>query len=221
MERKMDPVKPRRRYDATQRRAQSRAARRIVLATAGQLFAERGYQRTSMKDIAAGAGVSVETVYGYFGTKAGLLKELLDVTVAGDDAPVPVPERAPIQAVRAAPDGRAKLALYAAFLATVQARLVPLFLVIRGAAGADQDAADLWAGLGAQRLAGMTMLAEHLAESGVLASGRTVAQTRDELWALGAVEVYDLLVGQRGWSPERYRDWLVDVWAGRLLAGPG
>ena len=221
MERKMDPVKPRRRYDATQRRAQSRAARRIVLATAGQLFAERGYQRTSMKDIAAGAGVSVETVYGYFGTKAGLLKELLDVTVAGDDAPVPVPERAPIQAVRAAPDGRAKLALYAAFLATVQARIVPLFLVIRGAAGADQDAADLWAGLGAQRLAGMTMLAEHLAESGVLASGRTVAETRDELWALGAVEVYELLVGQRGWSPERYRDWLVDVWAGRLLAEPG
>jgi TetR/AcrR family transcriptional regulator, regulator of autoinduction and epiphytic fitness len=221
MERNMDPVKPRRRYDATQRRAQSRAARRIVLATAGQLFAERGYQRTSMKDIAAGAGVSVETVYGYFGTKAGLLKELLDVTVAGDDAPVSVPDRAPIQAVRAAPDGRAKLAHYAAFLATVQARLVPLFLVIRGAAGADQDAADLWAGLGAQRLAGMTMLAEHLAESGVLASGRSVEEARDELWALGAVEVYELLVGQRGWSPERYRDWLVDVWAGRLLAEPG
>ena len=221
MERNMDPVKPRRRYDATQRRAQSRAARRIVLATAGQLFAERGYQRTSMKDIAAGAGVSVETVYGYFGTKAGLLKELLDVTVAGDDAPVSVPDRAPIQAVRAAPDGRAKLAHYAAFLATVQARLVPLFLVIRGAAGADQDAADLWAGLGAQRLAGMTMLAEHLAESGVLASGRSVEEARDELWALGAVEVYELLVGQRGWSPGRYRDWLVDVWAGRLLAEPG
>ena len=221
MERNMDPVKPRRRYDATQRRAQSRAARRIVLATAGRLFAERGYQRTSMKDIAAGAGVSVETVYGYFGTKAGLLKELLDVTVAGDDAPVSVPDRAPIQAVRAAPDGRAKLAHYAAFLATVQARLAPLFLVIRGAAGADQDAADLWSGLGAQRLAGMTMLAEHLAESGVLASGRSVEEARDELWALGAVEVYELLVGQRGWSPERYRDWLVDVWADRLLAKPG
>ena len=135
MERNMDPVKPRRRYDATQRRAQSRAARRIVLATAGQLFAERGYQRTSMKDIAAGAGVSVETVYGYFGTKAGLLKELLDVTVAGDDAPVSVPDRAPIQAVRAAPDGRVKLAHYAAFLATIQARLVPLFLVIEGSGG--------------------------------------------------------------------------------------
>ena len=221
MERNMDPVKPRRRYDATQRRAQSRAARRIVLATAGQLFAERGYQRTSMKDIAAGAGVSVETVYGYFGTKAGLLKELLDVTVAGDDAPVPVPERAGIQAVRDAPDGRAKLARYAEFLAAVQERLTPLLAVIKVAADAEESAAQLWAGLGAQRLAGMTMLAEHLAGAGVLAPGRSVEEARDELWALGAVEVYDLLVGQRGWSPERYRDWLVDVWAGRLLAGPG
>ena len=87
MEQNLEPVKPRRRYDARQRRAQARATRRAVLATAGQLFADRGYQRTSMKDIAAGAGVSVETVYGYFGAKAGLLKELLDVTVAGDDAP--------------------------------------------------------------------------------------------------------------------------------------
>jgi AcrR family transcriptional regulator len=221
MEQNVDPVKPRRRYDASQRRAQARATRRAVLATAGQLFADHGYQRTSMKDIAAGAGVSVETVYGYFGTKAGLLKELLDVTVAGDDAPIPVPDRAPAQAVEATPDGRTKLALYAAFLATVQARLAPLYLIIRGAAEGDKDAADLWAELGAQKLAGMTMLARHLADAGVLAPGRSVEETRDELWALGAIEVYELLVGQRGWSPDRYRDWLVDVWANRLLAEPG
>lgn len=221
MEQKVDPVKPRRRYDASQRRAQARATRRAVLAAAGKLLADHGYQRTSMKDIAAGAGVSVETVYGYFGTKAGLLKELLDVTVAGDDAPVPVPDRAPVQAIRAAPDGRAKLALYAAFLATVQARLAPLYLIIRGAAEADQDAAALWAELGAQRLAGMTMLAQDLADAGVLAPGRSVEGTRDELWALGAIEVYELLVGQRGWPPDRYRDWVVDLWANRLLAEPG
>ncbi len=221
MEQNLDPVKPRRRYDARQRRAQARATRRAVLATAGQLFAEHGYQRTSMKDIAAEAGVSVETVYGYFGTKAGLLKELLDVTVAGDDAPVSVPDRAPVQAIEAAPDGRTKLVLYAAFLASVQARLAPLYLIIRGAAEADQDAAALWTELGTQRLAGMTMLAQDLADAGVLAPGRSVEETRDELWALGAVEVYVLLVGQRGWSPDRYRDWLVDVWANRLLAEPG
>ena len=174
-----------------------------------------------MKDIAAGAGVSVETVYGYFGAKAGLLKELLDVTVAGDDAPVPVAGRAPVQAIRAAPDGRTKLALYAAFLATVQARLAPLYLIIRGAAEADQDAADLRAELGAQRLTGMTMLAADLAGDGVLAPGCSVEEARDELWALGAIEVYELLVRQRGWSQDRYRDWLVDVWASRLLAEPG
>jgi hypothetical protein len=123
--------------------------------------------------------------------------------------------------IEAAPDGRTKLVLYAAFLATVQARLAPLYLIIRGAAEGDKDAADLWSELGTQKLAGMTILAEHLAGAGVLVPGRSVEATRDELWALGAIEVYELLVGQRGWSPDRYQDWLVDVWASRLLAEPG
>ena len=131
MERNLEPVKPRRRYNAAQRRAQAGATRRAVLDTAGQLFAARGYGRTSMRDIAAAAGVSVETLYGYFRTKAGLLKELLDVTVAGDDEPVALPDRAPIQAIRSDPDGRGKLTRYAAFLSQVQARLAPLFQVIR------------------------------------------------------------------------------------------
>jgi hypothetical protein len=48
-----------------------------------------------------------------------------------------------------------------------------------------------------------------------------VEAARDELWALGAAEVYHLLVCQRGWSPDRYRDWLAEVWASRLLAEPG
>ncbi len=100
-------------------------------------------------------------------------------------------------------------------------RLAPLVLVIRDAAHADEDVAALWAELGEQRLAGMTMFAEHLAAAGLLALGLTVEAARDELWALGAAEVYHLLVCQRGWSPDRYRDWLVEVWANRLLADPG
>ena len=62
---------------------------------------------------------------------------------------------------------------------------------------------------------------ELVVDQALLASGRSVEEARDELWALGAVGVYELLVGQRGWSPDRYRDWLVDVWADRLLADPG
>jgi hypothetical protein len=45
----------------------------------------------------------------------------------------------------------------------------------------------------------------------------SVQEARDLLWTLNAYAVHDLLVVQRGWSPERYRDWLADTLARVLL----
>ena len=54
------------------------AARRTqVLAEATRLFAERGYESTSVNDVAAGAGVSVGTLYKYFPDKPALLEAVL------------------------------------------------------------------------------------------------------------------------------------------------
>ena len=57
------PVKTPRRYDSSARREQARATRRQVLAAATALFLERGYAATTMADVAARAGVVVQTVY--------------------------------------------------------------------------------------------------------------------------------------------------------------
>ncbi|MFN8498952.1 MAG: TetR/AcrR family transcriptional regulator [Anaerolineae bacterium] len=49
--------------------ARSRQKRDALLEAAGRLFAERGYEATTTDDIAAAAGVSVGTFYGYFHNK--------------------------------------------------------------------------------------------------------------------------------------------------------
>jgi hypothetical protein len=41
----------------------------------------------------------------------------------------------------------------------------------------------------------------------------------DIIWATNAPELYQLLVGQRGWTPERYEQFLADTWRRLLLAG--
>src|SRR3954467_4477550 len=59
------------------RRAQ--LTREEVLAAARRLFAERGYSRTSVRDIAQSAGVSPQTVYDSIGTKQALVARLNDL----------------------------------------------------------------------------------------------------------------------------------------------
>ena len=43
-------------------------------------------------------------------------------------------------------------------------------------------------------------------------------QAANIVWATNATEMYQLLVGQRGWSPQRYERFLADTWQRLLLA---
>ena len=57
------------------------------------MFVAQDYAATTMEQIAAQAGVAVQTVYYGFGTKGRLLCEVVEVTAAGEDAPAPVAQR--------------------------------------------------------------------------------------------------------------------------------
>jgi AcrR family transcriptional regulator len=63
--------------DETLRERKKRAARGKILATADHLIRSRGYEQTTMRDIAAGAALSYQTLYNYFPTKGDILFQLL------------------------------------------------------------------------------------------------------------------------------------------------
>ncbi len=56
--------------------ARMAAVPRRLLAEATRLFAERGYDRTSVQDIVEAAGVTKGALYHYFGSKDDLLQEI-------------------------------------------------------------------------------------------------------------------------------------------------
>jgi AcrR family transcriptional regulator len=64
------------------RESKRRETRDALIASATSLFAERGYQATTVADIAAGAGVAPRTFFGYFPTKEAVLFWPFDVLVA-------------------------------------------------------------------------------------------------------------------------------------------
>ncbi len=172
-----------------------------------------------MGAIARASDVVVETIYRTFGSKAGLFKAVVRAAVAGGAAraEVPVEQRPAIQAIIAEPDPRRQLALYAATQPGIHARSGPLLRVLVGAASADPELAEVWHDLEAERLAGMMRFAQLLADHGVLRPDLPLEDARDTLWTLNSLAVHDLLVVQRGWSAERYRDWLATALVGMLL----
>src|SRR4051794_4917791 len=91
-------------YDASGRRAQARERRLAVVLAARDLFERNGFRATTIAAIAERAGVSAESIYKTFGTKAELAKAVFDVVIAGDDEPVAVADRPAMRAVRDEPD---------------------------------------------------------------------------------------------------------------------
>ena len=198
-------------YDASGRRAQARARRLAVVLAARDLFERDGYRPTTIAAIAAHAGVSAESVYKGFGTKAALAKAVFDLALAGDDEPVPVAERPAMQAVRDEPDVRSKIAMFVDGLAYRQARSARVTILIRDGRHVDDSLAPVWDKLRDEGLTGMTMLGRHLLQTGQLREGIGLNEVRDVLWNYLAIDHYERLVLSQGWTLERYTGWLADA----------
>src|ERR1044071_4151751 len=138
-----EPVKTRR-YDSPRRREQAAATRLAILEAAELLFVRDGYAATTMAAIAKEAGVALKTVYVAFETKSGVLRALWNLRVRGDQADVPIQDRAWYREVLADPDPERALRHGAREARLVEGRAGGLFAVLRSAADSDPDIAALW-----------------------------------------------------------------------------
>ncbi|MCW2640571.1 MAG: HTH-type transcriptional regulator mtrR [Dactylosporangium sp.] len=206
-----------RRYESTRRQEQARQTRRAILDAAGKLFVDPGYAATPLTAVAAEAGVAIQTVYAVFGSKRQLLSELVDVSVAGDDEPVALPDRPFVADIRALADPRAKLTRFARHLTETHARQADVMIALAGAATADPDAAEIWRKNVEERRQGMAVFAADLAATGRLRPEQDVDRVADILWLAMDVRNYDWLVRQRDWSLEQYQRWYVDTVAAAIL----
>ena len=71
-----------------------------------------------------------------------------------------------------------------------------------------------------ERLTGIAMFARHLVGTGQLRTGIGVDEVRDVVWTCISIEVYDLLVLQRGWSLDDYARWLARTLAASICPDP-
>jgi hypothetical protein len=123
-------------------------------------------------------------------------------------------ERPWLDEVRAEPDPRKVVALWAANGRQIYQRILPIMRVVRDAALIDPDMAAQWTTNEEQRATAFRMLATMLAERRAL--NRPVDEAVDVLCALHGPEVYGVLTG-RGWTPEQWEHFTVATITAALL----
>jgi AcrR family transcriptional regulator len=188
-----------------------------VVRTATDLFVRQGYLATTVAEIAAGAGVAVQTIYSAYSSKVGVLAAAHDVALAGDDEPVPLAERAWFRALASSPTAQDALRSAVEEMCPRTARVAPLYRAML-AAEADPDVAVLMQDVRSQRATFSRLLVDQ-----VLARPGAPRADRERLaavvYATESVETYSLFVTESGWTLRQWRDWVAAA-VERELTGP-
>jgi AcrR family transcriptional regulator len=184
----------------THRQRQALATKTQVADAARRLFADRGYVATTMAAIAEAADIPAPTIYSAFGTKAAILRWIADQAVSAVD-----PVRGHEQA-RTNPDPAAGLRQAANIQRRQFEAMLDIITVHQEAARTDPQIAEATRRILANRERGFRA---HLAAIvSHLAPGMTIDDAVAVYTTLVLPEVYRSLVTERGWSPERYEQWL-------------
>jgi AcrR family transcriptional regulator len=199
---------------------QAMATRQSILDAAQRLFERDGYVGTTMEAIATEAGVALKTVYSAVTTKAGMLRAVWDLVLKGDVDDTPVSQRSWYREVLDEPDPERTLRLNAKHACAVKRRIGPMLSVIRSAAVVDPDGAALWDLIEADFHDNQRAIVDSIDRHGGLRPGLGAGDATDILWTLNHPSTWLLLVGARGWSPERFESWFADVTCSQLLATP-
>src|SRR3954452_15432885 len=195
-------------YNSPLRAEQAKRTRATVLDAAARCFLAQGYAATTMKDVAAAAGVSVQTVFGQ-GSKASLLLACVDRAVVGDDEEVPFARRELFRRVVEGSDRAGKLAAAREMARTYVPLTIPVIRVFADAAAIEPGLAEAWAEYERRRLQDGRVLIG--AFQPWLRRGLDLDRATDIFWAVFSHVPVDNLIRVRGWSLYEYADFLVDA----------
>lgn len=175
------------------------------------LFLERGYVATTVDAIAREAGVAPATVYQAFGTKQAILARALDVSIAGDDAPLALLDREWVQAVAGDQDAGRRLASVVGHAAGVAVRTAPIKEVMRDAAATEPAVWDLIREDDRRRHQTQRALVHLVIGDASLRTGIDRDGAAATFYALVNSHTFLVLRDELGWDGEAWTRWLTGI----------
>jgi len=211
----MVEVKEKRKYSSTVRDEQAARTRARILDAASDLFLERGYARTTMKDIAERADVARDTVHAIFGNKARVLTALIDVRLVPDAGVDNITQRPDARAIKNEADQGKQIEMFAKFIAGISTGLRPVFEVLRTASAVEPQMARVFVEMDRYRMINMQTYAKWIAARGPLRV--STRRAGEIIWALASPDVARMLCEEIGWTESQHARWLTDTLIRTLL----
>jgi len=211
----MVDVKEKRKYSSTVRDEQAARTRARILDAASDLFLERGYARTTMKDIAERADVARDTVHAIFGNKARVLTALIDVRLVPDAGVDNITQRPDALAIKNEADQGKQIEMFAKFIAGISTGLRPVFEVLRTASAVEHEMARVFEEMDRYRMINMQTYAKWIAARGPLRV--STRRAGEIIWALASPDVARMLCEEIGWTESQHARWLADTLIRTLL----
>ncbi|WP_406276388.1 TetR/AcrR family transcriptional regulator [Nocardia sp. NBC_00881] len=206
----MSESPPRRGYDNLRRQAQAHRTRADIAEAARRLFISQGWASTTVREVAREANVSVPTVYAAYGNKTGLVWALVDAA----DLPAD-PERL-LADLGAAPTPEKQLAAMAGYDRRLFERSGDLITLVREAGRTEADLATIYEQV--RRAADQTRVEVFSSwPAGTLRPGVDLATAVDVYAALCNIDVYTILIHERGWPPDQIEHWWGQALSRQLL----
>lgn len=215
MNRMADPVK--RTYQSSRRAEAAQQTRQLIRSAAAELFVRQGITATTMRQIAAAAGVAERTVYAAFPTKTALFNEVIDIATVGDELPIPVADRPEFRAAQHETEAtRAARQLVDHGCALLE-RAGDLIIAAIESSGADPDMREFCDRGAAATSANLLTVTKAWERNRLLRTGLDATEAASILHALCSPHVHHLLRRDQGWEVDQYRDWLVGLIARTVL----
>ncbi|HZC73104.1 MAG TPA: helix-turn-helix domain-containing protein [Jatrophihabitans sp.] len=189
-----------------------------IVSAAHELFVRDGYAATTLTAVADAAGVGHRTVYVRFGTKAALLKRVVDVAIVGDTQLVDLAGRDWFQHALSAATLDERVDVFARGGAALMARAGDVMAVAQQAEHVEPPIAEA---ARAGRAATRDMVRRFvtaLREDGLIPPAIDLDWLCDTAGVLAQAQTYLLIRETLGWTADEYQTWLKSTWH-RLLAG--
>jgi AcrR family transcriptional regulator len=193
------------------RKQYAEETRKSILRAARTLFAERGYVKTRVEDIATLAGVAAVTVYTSAGGKSGILQALVDIWTT---SPI---RSAATESIQLSQDPLQVMAIAGRIVCSMREEFADIIYAIQDAAPYN-DAVATNLKIATQRYRGSClMIAEKLESLGALRSDLSVTRARDVLWFYFGYWSLFTLHDENEWSYADAERWLIDAASHAIL----